>query len=95
MAVVRIHRYTVDAADVDELIKRRAVLIASVRATYPGLAETRLTRFGDGTFTDAWRWDSEEQMVAALPAMKSPEAGAAMSLVRDHSAEFGEIVDQQ
>jgi hypothetical protein len=95
MAVVRIHRYTVDAADVNELIARRATLIAAVRAAYPGLAETLLTRFGDGTFTDAWRWDSEEQMRAAQPVMGSPEAGAAMSLVRDHSAEFGEIVDER
>jgi hypothetical protein len=95
MAVVRIHRYTVDAADVNELIARRAVLIAAVRATYPGLAETLLTRFGDGTFTDSWRWDSQEQMQAAVPAMALPEAGAAMSLVRDHTAEYGEIVDER
>jgi hypothetical protein len=96
MAVVRIHRYTVDGADVDELIARRAVLIAAVRAAHPGLAETQLTRFGDGTFTDAWRWDSAEQMRAALSAVGAlPEAGAAMSLVREHSAEDGEIVDER
>src|SRR6266540_3961152 len=44
MAVSRTHRYIVDPADLDELIARRATLIAAIRAAHPGLAEARLTR---------------------------------------------------
>jgi hypothetical protein len=96
MAVVRTHRYTVGPADVQELIGRRTKLIAVVRATCPGLAETRLIRCEDGTFADTWRWDTAEQMQAAtLVARALPEAGAAMSLVSDHTAEDGEVVDEQ
>jgi hypothetical protein len=62
MAVVRIHRYSVDPAEVDELLTRRTALIAAIRAEHPGLAEARLIRLEDGTFIDAWRWESEEQM---------------------------------
>ena len=96
MAVVRIHRYSVDAADLDELIARRATLITTVRAAYPGLAETQLTRWQDGTYSDAWRWDSAEQMRAALAVVPTlPQAGAALSLTRDRIVEDGEIVDER
>jgi hypothetical protein len=95
MAVSRTHRYSVDPSDLDELISRRAELIAAMRAAYPGLSEARLTRLDDGTFTDVWRWDSAEQMQAALAAMPIPEAGPAMSLTRDATAVDGEIVDQR
>jgi hypothetical protein len=74
MAASRTHRYTIDPADLDELIARRATLIAAIRAAHPGLAEARLTRLEDGTFTDVWRWDSAEQLQAALAAMPIPEA---------------------
>jgi hypothetical protein len=96
MAVSRTHRYTVDPADLDELIARRATLIAAIRAAHPGLAEARLTRLEDGTFTDVWRWDSAEQMQAALADMaRFPEARAAMSLTRDATAVDGEIIDER
>jgi len=96
MAVSRTHRYTVDPADLDELIARRATLIAAIRAAHPGLAEARLTRLEDGTFTDVWRWDSAEQMQAALADMaRFPQARAAMSLTRDVTAVDGEIVDER
>jgi len=96
MAVSRTHRYTIDPADLDELIARRATLIAAIRAAHPGLAEARLTRLEDGTFTDVWRWDSAEQMQAALADMaRFPQARAAMSLTRDATAVDGEIVDQR
>ena len=40
MAVVRIHRYSVDPADFDELIVRRAALIdAAARSVEVGAAE--------------------------------------------------------
>lgn len=96
MAVVRAHHYTVDPADLDELITLRAKLIATIRTAHPGLTETRLTRLEDGTFTDVWRWDSAEQMQAAFPAVASiPEARAAMSLTRDATALNGEIIDER
>jgi hypothetical protein len=95
MAASRTHRYTIDPADLDELIARRATLIAAIRAAHPGLAEARLTRLEDGTFTDVWRWDSAEQLQAALAAMPIPEARAAMSLTRDATAVNGEIIDER
>ncbi len=96
MAVSRTHRYTVDPADLDELIARRATLITALRAAHPGLAEARLTRLEDGTFTDVWRWDSAEQMQAALADMaRFPQARAARSLTRDATAVDGEIVDER
>jgi hypothetical protein len=96
MAVSRTHRYTVDPADLDELIARRATLITAVRAAHPGLAETRLTQLEDGTFTDVWRWDSIEQMRAALADMRRfPESRAARSLTRDATHVDGEIVDER
>ena len=95
MALVRTHHYTVDPADLPELLARRAAVIAAVRAAHPGLSHTRLTRLDDGTFTDAWRWDTAEQMHAALAAMPIPEARAAMSLTRDATAQDGEIVDER
>jgi hypothetical protein len=96
MAVVRTHRYTVGDGDFPELLARRAVLIATIRAAFPGLTDVRLTRLEDGTLTDAWRWDSAEQMRAALAAAPSlAEAGAAMSLTRGRTAEDAEIVDER
>jgi hypothetical protein len=96
MAVVRMHRYSIDPADLDELIARRATLITAIRAAHSGLAEARLTRLENGTFSDVWRWDSAEQMQAALAAISTfPEARAAMSLTRDATAVNGEIVDER
>ena len=95
MAVVRIHRYTIDQADLEELLVRRATVITTIRAAHPGLAHTQLTRLDDGTFTDTWRWDSADQMQAALAAMPVPEARAAMSLTRHATARDGEIIDER
>jgi Antibiotic biosynthesis monooxygenase len=92
---IRIHRYRVEAADVQEFLARRLAAIATVRAAHPGLAEARLIRLEDGTFIDAWRWESREQMQAALAAAPGiPEAGAAMSLTHDRTAENGELLDE-
>jgi hypothetical protein len=97
MSAIRIHRYVVDPADVDDLIARRATLIAAIRAKHPGLVEARLIRLRDDTYIDSWRWESKEQMKAALaagaPAL--PEARAAWSLTRDASKEDGEVVDER
>jgi hypothetical protein len=95
MTVTRTHHYTVGEADLDELLARRAALITAVRAAYPGLTGTQLTRLEDGTFTDTWRWDTAELMRAARPAAALPEAQAAMSLVREHTARNGEIIDER
>jgi hypothetical protein len=98
LAHLRIHRYAVDPADVDELIARRTKLITAMRAAGLGLFETRLIRLEDGTFVDYWRWDDAEQMQAAgagIAAGKFPEARAAMSLTRDKTDEDGEIVDER
>jgi hypothetical protein len=95
MAVVRMHHYRVDPADLDELLARRATLISAVRAAYPGLAQTLLTRLDDASYQDAWRWDSAEQMKAAAPAASLPQAQAARSLTRDATAVNGEIVDER
>ena len=95
MAVVRTHHYTVDPADLPELLARRAAVIAAIRAAHPGLSHTRLTRQDDGSFTDAWRWDTAGQMQAALATMPILEARAALSLTRDTTAQDGEILDER
>ena len=73
----------------------RAAVIAAVRAAHPGLSHAVLIRLDDGTFTDAWRWDTAGQMQAALAAMPIPEARTAMSLTRDNTAQDGEILDER
>jgi hypothetical protein len=96
MADIRIHRYTVDPADMDELLERRAVLIAALRVAHPGLLEALLIRLEDGSLVDVWRWASAEQMQSALAeAPTFPEVGAAMSLTRDRTADDGEIIDER
>jgi hypothetical protein len=75
------HRYTIDEAYFDELLARRAAAIDTIRASHPGLVETRLTRLEDDTYTDVWRWESPDQMRAAAAGLPHiPEAGAAMAL---------------
>jgi hypothetical protein len=97
MAAVRMYRYTVDPADLEELLARRAKLIHALRAAHPGLAEARLARLADGTHSDVWRWESAEQMQVALGGMSrlGALAGAAWSLTGDRSAVDGEIVDER
>ena len=94
MAVVRVHTYTVDPADVSELIAKRADLIAGIRVEHPGLVETRLIRLEDGSFIDSWRWASPNQMAAAAPVASSPTAAAVMALTKDGTAVNGEILDE-
>ncbi|MFI6604142.1 hypothetical protein ACIBHX_48615 [Nonomuraea sp. NPDC050536] len=95
MTVVRSHVYSVDPADLDELIVRRGTLIAAVRAKHPGLSATRLIGLEDGTYSDIWYWDSVEQLVAALQDIPNfPEAPLAMSLTRDASAQNGRLIDE-
>lgn len=95
MARTRTHHYAIEQADLDEFLARRAGAISAVRDTCPGLTSTRLIRQDDGSYTDTWRWESAEKMAAALAAMPLPEVRAAMSLVRDHEAVDGEVVDER
>ena len=95
MAVIRTHRYSVDPADLDKLLALRASLVAAIRAAYPGLAEVRLTRLEDGSYTDSWRWDSAAQMQAAFPATALPDAHAALALAREYTASYGEVIDER
>lgn len=95
MTDIRIHRYTVDPGDVEELLERRAAMIAAIRVDHRGLVETRLIRLEDGTFIDAWRWNSAEEMQAALEATPPPDAREAMSRTEERTSEDGEIVDER
>jgi hypothetical protein len=94
VADIRVHRYTVDAENIDEFIARRAALIEAMREKHPGLTETRLIRLEDGSFIDTWRWASPGEMRAAFASVPlMPEVPAAMSLTRDASNEDGEVID--
>jgi hypothetical protein len=96
MADIRIHRYTIDPAEIEELLARRATLIAAIRSDHPGLREARLIRLDEMTFIDTWRWESAEAMQAALKTASAyPEVRAAMSLTRDRIAEDGEVIDER
>jgi hypothetical protein len=95
MADIRIHRYVVDPADVEEFLARRAALVTAVRADHPGLVEARLVRLDDGAFVDTWRWDAADHMAAALAAAPFPDAGPAWALTRDAGSEDGQIIDDR
>ncbi|MEY9933175.1 hypothetical protein ABH926_007828 [Catenulispora sp. GP43] len=94
MTFIRTHSYSVAPDDLDEFLEHRASLIATIRASHTGLSEVRLVRLDDGTYTDAWHWDSLEQRDAALSAIATfTDAPAAMALTRDGSRSDGETVD--
>jgi hypothetical protein len=96
MPDIRIHRYAVEPADTDEFFSRRAEVIRAIRTKHPGLTEARLIRLEDGSFIDSWRWESAEQMQAALAeAPTFVEVRAAMSLARDVSNQDGDVVDER
>lgn len=96
MPVVRIHRYTVDPAELDELLDRRIRLIDAIRTAHSGLAATRLIRLPDGTFDDTWYWETAEDMDAALAAIGSfPEARATVSLTKGNMAQDGVVVSER
>jgi hypothetical protein len=95
MTHVRQHHYTVDPAELPQHLARRATAIAAIRAGHPGLVRTQLIRLEDGTFTDTWHWNTAEEMSAAFAAARSiPEIGPAMALIRDSTAQNGEVVQE-
>ena len=96
MTAVRTHTYRVAPEHRDDLLERRATLIAGIRGGNPGLVEARLTHHEDGTYTDTWRWESVEQMNAALAAAATfPLVAAALALTHDGSVQNGEIIDER
>ena len=96
MSDIRVHRYLVEPAELDEFLVRRAELIAAMRTRHPGLLETRLIDLGDGNYIDTWRWNSPAQMEAAFADIANiPEVPAAMSLTRDRSADDGSVIDER
>ncbi|MDJ1133684.1 antibiotic biosynthesis monooxygenase [Streptomyces iconiensis] len=93
MTYVRITRFTTDPANDQAMIEKRAVLVAAVRASYPGLIEARLGRLEDGSWVDHWYWNSAAEMEKALAAAPTiPEAGPAFALTANSTAESAEIV---
>jgi hypothetical protein len=96
MSAVRVHHYAVDPANLEQLLDRRARLIAGIRSGFPGLLETRLTRLDDGTYQDVWRWETADQLAAAAAAAASfPAVGEAMALTQHGTVQNGEIIDER
>lgn len=96
MAVIRLVRFTTEPARADDLIARRADLIAATRRLYPGLIEARLTRVDDTTWLDLWRWESRAHAEAAIEGARGiPGVEAAFALTADVSAEIAEVVDER
>jgi hypothetical protein len=94
MSVVRSHTYTVDPADLEEFLARRASLIGTVRDTHPGLTRALLIKLDDDTYSDTWYWASGEQMAAAFEAT-FPEATLTMALTKEATARNGQVVDER
>ncbi|WP_449065150.1 hypothetical protein [Planomonospora algeriensis] len=96
MSAVRSHTYSVDPADLEEFLARRASLIGTVRETHPGLTRALLVELDDGTYSDTWHWESGAQMGAALAAIAIfPEAPLTMALTKDATAQNGQVVDER
>jgi hypothetical protein len=60
------------------------------------LSGALLVRLEDGTYSDTWRWESADQLFAALAAIPTfPEAPLTMALTKDASVQNGHIVDHR
>lgn len=53
MAVLRLTRFKTDPTDAEEMLARRAALIAAVRQAHPGLLQAQLARVDNETWIDA------------------------------------------
>jgi hypothetical protein len=94
--ITRLTRFVADPSDAEEMVRRRAALIAAVRKRHGGPTEARLTRLDDQHWVDVWQWDSRERLDAAqagAPAMA--EARAAFAITRDLTTEVGDLVDER
>ncbi|GIF51258.1 hypothetical protein DFJ67_4382 [Asanoa ferruginea] len=92
MSVVRITRFTANTPDTDGMLAKRAELIATVRAAFPGPTATMLTRAADDTWTDAWTWESADHADAA-GAARLPLAAEAFALVTVTGTTTVDLVD--
>jgi quinol monooxygenase YgiN len=96
VAVLRLTRFKTDPTDAEEMLARRAALVAAVRQAHPGLLQAQLARVDNETWIDAWRWESRTSAQAAIDGVSAiPEAGAAFSLTRDATAEFADVIDER
>ena len=96
MAVIRLTRFKIDPAHTQEMLARRAALIAAVRDAFPGLVEARLAKVEDETWIDLWRWRSLGNAQAAIAGASTiPEAAAAFAVTRDVGMEYAELVDER
>lgn len=95
MAIIRTTRFTAEPADAQAVMERRRDLLAAIRARFSGPTETRLIRLDERTWVDMWRWESAQILQAAVDGAPGlPEAAAAFAIVRDISAEQGDVVDE-
>jgi hypothetical protein len=94
MSIVRVTRFTANTPDTDGMLAKRAELIATVRAAFPGPVATRLTRDADATWTDTWTWESVAHADAAAAA-RLPLAAEAFALVTVKGSETAEVVDER
>jgi hypothetical protein len=96
MTVARISRFHVEPTDADEMISKRAALIAAIRQRFPGLTEARLGRVDERAWIDVWWWESRVDLQRALEGGPSiPEAPAVFALTQELSTEDAEIVDER
>jgi hypothetical protein len=96
MTAVRIHRYSVDPAQLDDLLARRAHLIDGIRSGFPGLTATILVKLDNDSYVDTWHWESAEMMGAALAAAAAaPPVADTLGLTEDHVVHSGEVIDQR
>lgn len=98
MPVLRITRFEVEPAEVDEMLRRRSALLDAVRESCPGLTGTQVSRLDPRHWVDIWRWASSQEMAAALQAAASgrlPAAGPAFALTQNATAEVMEVVDER
>jgi hypothetical protein len=96
MAVLSLTHFKANPGDTEELLAKRATLIATTKATFPGLTDARLARLDEETWVDVWEWDSEASLrTAQAGAHDLPELAAAFALVRDATQERGEVVDRR
>jgi hypothetical protein len=96
MTAVRIHRYSVDPAQLDALLARRVQLIDGIRSGFPGLTATTLVKLENDSYVDTWHWESAELMGAALAAAAGfPAVADTLGLTEDHVVHAGEVIDQR
>jgi hypothetical protein len=88
-----IARFETDPSHVEQMLARRADLIAAVRARYVGPLHARLARLAR---LDTWHWESAATLQAALAGAPTlSEARAAFALTTNNTAEQGQLVDER